>query len=142
MKKYIAFDIGDKRIGIAVSDPFGSMALPQETYWRKNLSADVKYLVKKAEERCADVIVCGFPLNLDGSDSEQTVKTRAFIAELQAATAIEVVAFDERFSTREAHRVLISEDMRRDKRKTVVDAVAASFILEDYMRKVAFENKG
>lgn len=141
MKKYIAFDIGDKRIGIAVSDPFGSMALPQETYWRKNLAADVKYLVKKAEERRADEIVCGLPLNFDGSDSEQTVKTRAFIAELEANTSIKVVAFDERFSTREAHRVLISEDMSRDKRKTVVDAVAASFILEDYMRKVAFENK-
>lgn len=141
MKKYIAFDIGDKRIGIAVSDPFGSMALPQETYWRKNLAADVKYLVKKAEERCADEIVCGLPLNFDGTDSEQTAKTRAFISVLEANTSIKVVAFDERFSTREAHRVLISEDMRRDKRKTVVDAVAASFILEDYMRKVAFENK-
>lgn len=137
MKKYIAFDIGDKRIGIAVSDPFGSMAMPLETYHRKNFAADVAYLIKKAEERSADEIVCGLPLNFDGTDSEQTIKTRSFIAELQSKTKIAVVAFDERFSTREAHRVLISEDMRRDKRKQVVDAVAASFILEDYMRKVA-----
>lgn len=137
IKRYIAFDIGDKRIGIAVSDPFGSMALPLETYHRKNFAVDVAYLIKKAEERAADEIVCGLPLNFDGSDSEQTQKTRTFIAEIQSKTKIPVVAFDERFSTREAHRVLISEDMRRDKRKQVVDAVAASFILEDYMRKVA-----
>lgn len=140
MKKYIAFDIGDKRIGIAVSDPLGSMALPVETYHRKNFAEDIAYLVKKAEERCADEIVCGLPLNFDGTDSEQTTKTRSFIAEIEKNTKIPVVAFDERFSTLEAHRVLIVEDMSRKNRKKVVDAVAASFILEDYMRKVAFEN--
>lgn len=141
MKKYIAFDIGDKRIGIAVSDPFGSMALPLETYHRKNFADDVKYLIKKAEERGADEIVCGLPLNFDGSESEQTAKTRSFIDELKNNTKIPVVATDERFSTMEAHRVLISEDMRRDKRKKVVDAVAASFILDDYMRKAAYKSK-
>ena len=58
--KYIAFDIGDKRIGIAVSDPFGEMALPLETYYRKNFKKDIEYLVKIAKDRYADVIVCVF----------------------------------------------------------------------------------
>lgn len=140
-KKYIAFDIGDKRVGIAVSDPFGNMAMPLETYNRINFAEDIKYLVKKAEERGADVIVCGVPLNFDGTKSEQTEKTLSFIEEIKKNTAIKTDVQDERFSTMEAHRVLISEDMRRDKRKKVVDAVAASFILEDYMRRQNLTNK-
>ena len=81
--KYIAFDIGDKRIGVAVSDPFGEFALPLETYYRKNFNKDLEYLVKLATDRYADVIVCGLPLNFDGSKSEQTLKTESFIEELK-----------------------------------------------------------
>ena len=77
--KFIAFDIGDKRIGVAVSDPFGTMALPLETYYRKNFEKDVKYLADLAKSRYADVIVCGLPLNFDGSESEQTLKTKSFV---------------------------------------------------------------
>jgi len=135
MKKYVCLDIGDKRIGIAVSDPFGSMALPYDTLHRKNFSEDLKKLVEIAKNRGADVIVCGLPLNFDGSKSEQTLKTESFIEELKKICDIPIEIQDERFTTREAHRVLISENMRRDKRKMHVDAVAASFILEDYMRK-------
>lgn len=135
MKKYVCLDIGDKRIGIAVSDPLGSMALPYDTYHRKNFNDDVKALVKIAEQRGADCIVCGLPVNFDGSKSEQTLKTESFINELAKQTSIPIEVQDERFTTLEAHRVLISENMRRDKRKMHVDAVAASFILEDYMRK-------
>lgn len=128
-------DIGDKRIGVAVSDPLGSMALPYETYHRKNFNDDLKYLANLAKMRGADVIVCGMPVNFDGSASEQTQKTQTFIEELKKVTPIPIELQDERFTTREAQRILIGENMRRDKRKTVVDAVAASFILEDYMRK-------
>lgn len=135
MKKYVCLDIGDKRIGIAVSDPLGSMALPYDTYHRKNFNDDVMALVKIAEQRGADCIVCGLPVNFDGSKSEQTLKTESFINELAKQTSIPIEVQDERFTTLEAHRVLISENMRRDKRKMHVDAVAASFILEDYMRK-------
>ncbi len=135
MKKYICLDIGDKRIGIAVSDPLGSMALPYDTLHRKNFSEDLKKICEIAKSRGADVIVCGLPVNFDGSKSEQTLKTETFIEELKKITDIPIEIQDERFTTREAHRVLISENMRRDKRKMHVDAVAASFILEDYMRK-------
>lgn len=140
MKKYIAFDIGDKRIGVAVSDPFGNMALPVETYRRKNFETDLAALAKMAEERAADVIVCGLPTNVDGTPSEQTEKTLSFIAELKKKTSIAIDVQDERYSTKEAHRVLIQQDMRREKRKNFVDSVAASFILDDYMRKKKNEN--
>ncbi len=133
--KYIAFDIGDKRIGIAVSDPFCEMALPLETYYRKNLKKDIEYLVDIAKKRYADVIVCGLPLNFDGSRSEQTEKTEFFIEELKKQTTIKVVMEDERFTTLEARRILIEADVKRQDRKAVIDKVAASYILETYMLK-------
>lgn len=136
MGRIIAFDIGDKRIGVAISDPFNEMALPVETYWRKSLTKDVDYLVTLAKSRYAETIVCGLPLNFDGKECEQTEKTRFFIEELQKKTDINVVTQDERFSTKEAKRILIEADMRREKRKDVIDKVAASYILEDYLRKL------
>ncbi len=140
MGRIIAFDIGDKRIGIAISDPFGDMALPLETYWRKNLKKDVEYLVNLAKSKDAETIVCGLPVNFDGSVSEQTQKTEFFISELKKATDIEIVTADERFTTKEARRLLLEADMRRDKRKDVIDKIAASYILEDYLAKI--KNKG
>lgn len=136
MGRIIAFDIGDKRIGVAISDPFNEMALPVETYWRKSLTKDVDYLVTLAKSRYAETIVCGLPLNFDGKECEQTEKTRFFIEELKKKTDINVVTQDERFSTKEAKRILIEADMRREKRKDVIDKVAASYILEDYLRKL------
>lgn len=136
MGRIIAFDIGDKRIGVAVSDPFNEMALPVETYWRKSLTKDVDYLITLAKSRYAETIVCGLPLNFDGKECEQTEKTRFFIEELKRKTDIEIVTQDERFSTKEARRVLLEADMRREKRKDVIDKIAASYILEDYLRRI------
>ena len=134
--KYIAFDIGDKRIGVAVSDPFGEMALPLETYHRKNFNKDIEYLVKLATDRYADVIVCGLPLNFDGSKSEQTLKTESFIEELKKKTSIKIVTEDERFTTLEARRLLLEGNVRREDRKSVIDKIAASYILENYLNKL------
>ena len=134
--KFIAFDIGDKRIGVAVSDPFGSMALPLETYYRKNFEKDVKYLADLAKSRYADVIVCGLPLNFDGSESEQTLKTKSFVEKLKTVTDIKIMFEDERFTTLEARRVLLQGDVSRADRKTVIYKIAASYILETFMQKV------
>ena len=134
--KCIAFDIGDKRIGIAVSDPFCQMALPLETYYRKNFIKDLQYLANLAKERYADVIVCGLPLNFDGSESEQTLKTKSFVEELKKHTNIPIVFEDERFTTLEARRVLIEGNVSRKDRKDVIDKIAASYILEGYINKI------
>ncbi len=138
--KYIAFDIGDRRIGVAVSDPFCEFAMPLETYYRKNFKKDVEYLVNLAKEKYADVIVCGLPLNFDGSKSIQTEKTESFVEEMKKLTSIPIVLEDERFTTMQAERILIEADMRRSDRKAVIDKVAASYILETYMAKM--KNKG
>ena len=136
--KLIAFDIGNKRIGVAVSDPFMSMALPDKTYFRKNLQEDINALVTIAKNKGADRIVCGLPLNFDGSRSEQTEITERFIEKLKLTTEIPVVTADERFSTKQATRDLIAGDVSRKDRKNYVDSVAASYILEDYIRKLKF----
>ena len=91
MGKIIAFDIGDKRVGVAYTDPLGIMALPSVTYWRKGFETDLQNLAKIAEEQNAETIVCGLPLNFDGSESEQTQKTREFIEGLKRYAKVPVV---------------------------------------------------
>lgn len=136
MERYVAFDIGDKRIGVAVSDPFNTYALPSFTYVRKNFKEDIIALVNCAKEKGATTIVCGLPVNFDGSEALQTQKTERFIAALKEATAIPVVCEDERFTTVMAHETLISEGMKREKRKSYVDALAAANILDGYLQKI------
>ena len=136
MERYIAFDIGDKRIGVAVSDPFNTYALPSFTYHRKNFKEDIAELVRIAAEKGATAIICGLPVNFDGTEAVQTVKARRFIEALKEATALPVICEDERFTTQMAHETLISEGMRREKRKNYVDALAAANILDGYLNKI------
>lgn len=136
MERYVAFDIGDKRIGVAVSDPFNTYALPSFTYFRKGFSEDVDAVAKIAAEKGATLIVCGLPVNFDGSEALQTQKTQRFIDALKAQTQIPVVCFDERFTTKMAHETLIFEGMRREKRKNYVDALAAANILDGYLNSI------
>ncbi len=136
MERYVAFDIGDRRIGVAVSDPFNTYALPSHTYFRKGFRQDIAALAAIAAEKGATAIVCGLPVNFDGSESVQTQKTAQFIRELKAAVSVPVVCEDERFTTMMAHDVLISEGMRREKRKNYVDALAAANILDGFLNKL------
>ncbi len=135
MERYVAFDIGDKRIGIAISDPFNTYALPSGTYFRKTFKDDIAGLARIASEKGATVIVCGLPVNFDGTPALQTEKTLRFIGELKKNVNIPVVCEDERFTTRMAHETLISEGMRREKRKNYVDALAAANILDGFLAK-------
>lgn len=138
MELIAAFDIGDKRIGVAFSDPFGEYAVPSDTYFRTgNFKEDVKAVASLAEGRGASRIVCGLPLNADGTKSEQTEKTLRFIQALQKQTSLPVEAEDERYTTREARHDLnaIGVSTKKDKRKKAVDSIAAAYILESYLNK-------
>ncbi len=137
MERYVAFDMGDKRIGVAISDPFNTYALPSETYFRKGFKEDVEAIAKIAKNKGATKIICGLPVNFDGSQALQTEKTAKFIEALKEATATEVICEDERFTTKMAHETLISEGMRREKRKNYVDALAAANILDGYLAKLS-----
>ena len=141
-KRAIAFDIGDKRIGVAVSDPFNEYAMPCETYFRtRNFGADVRAIAKIAEEKGVGVIVCGLPVSTDGTESEQTEKTRRFIEALQRATALPIILEDERFTTAEARETQMIGGVKRDRRKQTIDSIAASFILESYLKRMKNQEK-
>ena len=133
MGRVLALDVGDVRIGLAVSDLMGIIANPLETYNRKELSADADYIVKLAGEREVDTIVSGLPKSLNNSESIQTVKVREFVSALEEKWGKKVVFVDERFTTASAQRVLIEGNVRRGDRKKVVDKVAAAIILQTYL---------
>ena len=135
-KRAIAFDIGNKRIGVAVSDPFNEYAMPCETYVRtRNFAADVEAVAKIAKDRGVGVIVCGMPVNYDGTESIQTVKTREFVDALRAATDLPIELEDERFTTMQARETQIMGGVKRDERKKTIDSIAASYILESYLAR-------
>lgn len=136
MQRYVAFDIGDKRIGVAISDPFNTYALPSQTYVRQGFNKDVQAVAAIAREKCATTIICGLPVNFDGTEAVQTQKTRRFIDALKEIIEIPIVCEDERFTTKMAHETLISEGKRREERKKYVDALAAANILDGYLSKI------
>ena len=135
-KRAIAFDIGNKRIGVAVSDPFNEYAVPCETYQRtKNPQADAESLIRLANERGVGVIVCGMPVNFDGTPSIQTERTQAFVEILQAKTTLPIVLEDERFTTMQARDTQIMGGVKLEDRKKTIDSIAASYILESYLTR-------
>ena len=136
MKRYLCLDIGDKRIGIAVSDPFNSYALPVTTYHRKNLKTDISRIGEFIKEKFATDLVCGLPVNFDGTPSIQTEKAKFFIEKLKESFNINVVCVDERCTTCEAEEILISQGKSREERKGLVDSLAATSILNGYLNEI------
>lgn len=134
-KHKIALDVGDVRIGVAVSDLLGITANPRETYTRKkgNLNADIAYFCEYAKREDADAFVLGLPKNMDGTEGNRAVLTREFGDMLQEASGIPVLYQDERLTTVSAERMLIGADVSREKRKKVIDKVAATIILQSYL---------
>ncbi len=130
----MALDVGDVRIGVAVSDLMGIIANPLETYTRKgDLSADAAYIAALADAHDVTLFVSGLPLGLDGKENVQTQKTRLFTDELKKHTSVEIRFMDERFTTMGAERVLIQGNVRRENRKKVIDKVAATIILQNFL---------
>ncbi len=135
MKRKIALDVGDVRIGVAVSDLLGITANPRETYVRKkgDTNADIAYFCEYAKREEADAFVLGLPKNMDGTEGDRAVVTRQFGDMLQEASGLPVLYQDERLTTVSAERMLIDADVRREKRKKVIDKVAATIILQSYL---------
>ena len=135
MKRKIALDVGDVRIGVAVSDLLGITANPRETYVRKksDINADIAYFCEYAKREEADAFVLGLPKNMDGTEGDRAVVTRQFGDMLQEASGLPVLYQDERLTTVSAERMLIDADVRREKRKKVIDKVAATIILQSYL---------
>lgn len=136
MKKIIGLDIGTVRIGIATSDILGILASSYEVYKRRNMYLDTRYMVTLLNKLDADTFVIGLPLKLDGSEGDSVQMVKDFAEELSKLTDAKIVFQDERLSTVSAERILIESNMRREKRKDVIDQVAATIILQNYLDKI------
>ncbi len=123
-------DLGDRTIGVALSDLRRSVATPIETIRRVKFTEDAGKLLSLLAARHAAGIVLGLPLNMDGSEGPRVQSTRAFARNLMRLTDLPITFWDERLSTVAATRALLEADMSRKRRAEVIDHVAASYILQ------------
>jgi putative Holliday junction resolvase len=134
--RYLGLDVGNRRIGVAVSDELGLTAQPVLTLDRRhNRREDLRSLARLARRFAVVGIVVGNPLHLSGDVSPQAAKTQAFAAELGELTGLPIHLWDERLTTREAHQVLYEAGHARQQHRRVVDQVAATLILQSFLEE-------
>ena len=123
-------DLGEKTIGVAVSDGYRAVATPLETVRRKKFGVDAARLMEIFEGRAIGGVVLGLPYNMDGSEGPRCQSTRAFARNLARLINLPIGFWDERLSTVAAERALLEADTSRKRRAEVIDHVAAGFILQ------------
>lgn len=137
--RVLGIDVGSHRIGLALSDPTGmiaqSLTVIPRTGWRPMLEQLQRIITEHRVER----VVVGLPLRMDGKEGDAALDAKAFAERLQRILKIPVVLQDERLSTAEAERALVAQDIRREKRRTRRDAVAAALFLQTYLDKQRHE---
>ena len=126
-------DYGEKRVGLALSDPLGITAQPLECIERENDAQVAGELERLIQTHDIERVVVGLPVNLSGNDSPQTKRARRFISRLRKNLGVKIETWDERLSSAEAERALIDMDVRRSRRKERRDIVAAQLILQGYL---------
>lgn len=132
--RYLSLDIGDKTIGIAVSDPLGFTAQGVKTIQRTSAKNDVKELGDLISQYEVETLIIGLPKNMNGTEGERCELVRKFAAKVQKAyPAVNQIFWDERLSTVAAEKSLIAADVSRKKRKKVIDKMAAVYILQGYL---------
>ena len=132
--RFLGLDVGSRRIGVAVSDELGLTAQPVLTLERRSSRReDLRSLARLCRRYAVAGIVVGDPLHLSGEASPRTAKTRAFAAELGELAGLPVHLWDERLTTREAHRILYEAGHERQAHRKVVDQVAATLILQSFL---------
>jgi putative Holliday junction resolvase len=134
--RYLGLDVGNRRIGVAVSDELGLTAQPVLTLERRhNQREDLRRLGRLARKFGVAGIVVGNPVHLSGDVSPQAEKTRAFAAELGEVTGLPIHLWDERLTSREAHQILYEAGRPRQEHREVVDQVAAMLILQSFLEQ-------
>ena len=131
-------DLGTMTIGVAISDTRRQIATPIEVIRREKFTLDAARLLALLEQRGAAGIVLGLPLNMDGSSGPRVQSTHAFARNLEKLTAMPICYWDERLSTVAAERALLEADTSRKRRKEVIDQVAAGFILQGALDRMAY----
>jgi putative holliday junction resolvase len=136
LRAVAGLDLGDKTIGVAVSDRHLSVGSPLTTIRRTKFTQDAAALMKIVTEREIGGIVLGLPLNMDGSEGPRCQSTRAFARNLSRLTDLPIAFWDERLSTVAAERALLEADTTRKRRSEVIDHVAAGFILQGALDRI------
>ncbi|MFZ5861639.1 MAG: Holliday junction resolvase RuvX [Nitrospirota bacterium] len=131
--RFLALDVGDRRIGVAVSDELGITAQGVSTIHRRSWASDLAEIARLAEHWDAGAIVVGWPLTLAGTVGPRARIVQDFMTRLQGVVRVPITTWDERFTTATAERVLIDADVSRAKRKQVIDKAAAVVILQDFL---------
>ena len=126
-------DYGDKRIGIALSDLLCIISSPHEVYQNRGEEDALKHLDKIIKENDVDEVAFGLPLNMDGTEGERAKLHRAFGEKLENYSGVKVYFIDERLTSAEAEDILISSGVRREKRKELIDKIAAQIILQTFI---------
>lgn len=133
----IGLDLGDKTIGVAISDSLLSIASPHETIRRRKFGLDAARLLEIAAERNVGGIILGLPRNMDGSEGPRCQSTRAFARNLERLTELPIGYWDERLSTVAAEKALLEADASRKRRAEVIDNIAASYILQGVLDRLS-----
>lgn len=131
--RVLGLDLGQKRIGVAVSDEDASIAFPTGAIQSHGAKRDLQAVLELIEERGIGRVVIGLPRHLDGREGPEARAARDFADALQAASGLPVETLDERWTTVEAERLLSAQGRKRKKQRAVVDSVAASIILGTYL---------
>jgi len=133
MPRFLGIDYGQKRVGLALSDEAAIIAMPLEVLTVQHPNQAVAAVCRVCQEREVAGIVIGLPLNMNGSQGPSAEAAKAFGERLRSQRALPVEFWDERLSSQQAERVLIDADVRRSKRKTVIDMLAAQTILQSWL---------
>ncbi len=129
----VGVDLGDVRIGVAVSDEMGIVASPHSVITSAGRNRDIAAIAKIADEVGAGEIIVGLPINMDGTHGQRAQKATDFADRLRAALEVPVILWDERLSTVQATKALLEADLSRRRRREVIDKAAASLILQNYL---------
>jgi putative Holliday junction resolvase len=133
----MGLDLGTKTIGLSISDIGRSIASPLRTIQRSKFTTDARELIAEAEKHQVAALVLGLPLNMDGSEGPRVQATRAFARSLAPLTPLPILFWDERLSTAAVTRTLIAADASRKRRDEVVDKMAAAYILQGALDRMA-----
>jgi len=129
----LGIDFGDVRLGFALSDITGTIASPLEVFARKNPACDYNYIKTLAEKNEVDAVVIGLPVNMDGTTGDRARRTFDFAESLKKVVNLPVYFVDERLTSAASERMLIAADVRREKRRLIIDKIAAQAILQSFL---------
>lgn len=134
MQRIMALDVGEKRIGVALSDPLGLTAQGLEVYHRVSLPRDLAYLAALFQKHQCSQLLIGLPRHMNGEMGPEAEKIRQFGTRLGQDCGVKPVFWDERLTTVQAERALLEGNVRRRRRRQVIDQLAAVLLLENYLR--------